>query len=324
MPSISVSKICIPFSGSGVDWVAYWASLISATVENIAPTHVVMTFPTAHTSLGATDFTVTVNAANRVVSSASWTGAVLTLVLASAVVYGDVIVVTFVTTGGTANVTNNVLSAGEVLIRAGNTVGWYDFTDATTLTVAGGLVSLWKDKLLSGRDLVAAGTARPTLGATGIVFNGTTNFMKAAAFVYNQPATIYFVGRQITWSGGQMIFYGDVVNKLSLSQSALYGTPSIDLTANNNTTNKLVLNTFGIVRCIFNAASSYIQVNNEAGDGGSCGAATFDGFTLGARYDGAAGHSNIEVKEIVCRTVSDSAGNQTDILNYLNAKYTIF
>ena len=108
-PGISVSKIPIPFfGGGGTDWDAYWASLISATVENAAPTHVVMTFPAAET-LVATDLTATVNGAARAVSSASWTGAVWTAVLASAVVYGDVVVMTFVPSGGTAAVTNNVL-----------------------------------------------------------------------------------------------------------------------------------------------------------------------------------------------------------------------
>jgi hypothetical protein len=214
-------------------------------------------------------------------------------------------------------------TAGEIIINAGNTVAWFDYTVASTLTdEGGGRISLWKDKLLSGHDLVASGTARPTLGATGIVFNGTANFMKAAAFVYNQPATIYFVGRQITFTNTDTIFDGNVAAKSNLHQTN--PSPTIALSYDNNATDKLVLNTFGIVRCIYDGASSYIQVNNEAGDGGSTGAANFDGFTLGARYDGAAGFSNIEVKEIICRTIHDNAGDQTAIINYLNGKYTIF
>ncbi len=85
-------------------WSAYWDSLISATVENAAPTHVVLTFPSANTSLVASDFTI----AGFTINSVSWAGAVLTLVLADTVIYGDVLVVTFGKTGQTANVTNNV------------------------------------------------------------------------------------------------------------------------------------------------------------------------------------------------------------------------
>ena len=110
MPGISISKMCIPFGGGGVvDWVAYWAGLISATVENAAPTHVVLTFPTAQTSLGASDFTI----AGFTISSASWTGVVLTLVLSEAVMNGQSLTVTFLKTGGTAVVINNVIGLIE-------------------------------------------------------------------------------------------------------------------------------------------------------------------------------------------------------------------
>ena len=85
-------------------WSSYWAQLISATVETAAPTEVVLTFPSAKTALGASDFTI----AGFTVSSASWTGNAITLVISPAVVYGDSIVVMFVKTGGTATVTNNV------------------------------------------------------------------------------------------------------------------------------------------------------------------------------------------------------------------------
>lgn len=88
----------------GGSWQTYWNTLISATVENAAPTNVVLTFPSARTSLGASDFTI----AGFTISSASWAGTVLTLVLTEAVIYNDTLIVTFVTTGQTANVTNNV------------------------------------------------------------------------------------------------------------------------------------------------------------------------------------------------------------------------
>jgi hypothetical protein len=87
--------------------------LISATVENAAPTHVVLTFPSAKAELVDTDFTVTVNGIARTVSSASWGGSVLTLVLDSVCFYGEPIVVTFVKTGETAAVTNNIAMVAE-------------------------------------------------------------------------------------------------------------------------------------------------------------------------------------------------------------------
>ena len=107
-------NIAINALSASQSWGSYWTTLISATVENAAPTHVVLTFPTAKTSLGASDFTCTVNGVARTVNSASWAGAVLTLVLASACVYGDIAVVTFVKTGGTTSVTNNIVAEAEL------------------------------------------------------------------------------------------------------------------------------------------------------------------------------------------------------------------
>jgi len=89
-------------------WASWWSTLISATVEDAAPTDIILTFPSAETLLDASDFTVTVDGSAVVVNSASWDGAVLTLVLASAIVVGDTVIVTFVRSGGTVDVTNNV------------------------------------------------------------------------------------------------------------------------------------------------------------------------------------------------------------------------
>jgi hypothetical protein len=106
--AVQMLKVINQQGGGSQSWESYWASLISATVENAATTHVVLTFPSAKTELTDTDFTVTVNGVARTVSSASWADAVLTLVLASDVIVGDVVVATFVKNGGTTNVTNNV------------------------------------------------------------------------------------------------------------------------------------------------------------------------------------------------------------------------
>lgn len=92
-------------------WSRYWAGLISATVEQAAPTKIVMTFSQANTSLLASDFTIagkTITLLERDV-----TNKILTLTVSVAVAYGDSLVVTFVKTGGTAAVTNNVIGIAE-------------------------------------------------------------------------------------------------------------------------------------------------------------------------------------------------------------------
>ena len=136
------------------DWVAYWATLISATVENAAPTDVVLTFPTAQTSLVATDITATINGANDPVVSASWLGGVWTVVLTSTVTYGDVVIMTFVKTGGTKAVTNNVLpswftagAVNNVLMVGDSFMRGYAATNELTLSFQALLRSALKTEL---------------------------------------------------------------------------------------------------------------------------------------------------------------------------------
>ena len=122
MPIISPTAISPHRIGkSGINWSSSWATLISATVENAAPTHVVLTFPSEGTSVAA-DITCTVNGVARVISSASWTGGVWTIVLASAVDYGDVVVMTFKLTN-TTTVTNNVFTYTALLESTGDGSG---------------------------------------------------------------------------------------------------------------------------------------------------------------------------------------------------------
>ncbi len=129
-------------SHGGTSWISYWTTLISATVENAAPTDVVLTFPSAKTSLGASDFSVTVNCFDSAITNAVWVGGVLTLTISDTIVYGDSVVVTFEKTGETANVTNNILNwvvdypaVGSVIeVSHGVTFASNQFTISKTLT----------------------------------------------------------------------------------------------------------------------------------------------------------------------------------------------
>ena len=149
-------------------WSSWGASLISATVENATPTNVVLTFPSAK-SLVDTDFTCTVNGIARVISSASWTGGVLTLVLSSAIIYSDDVVVAFVETGGTTAITNNVAAQiVTTVITTGNaqtlSLGLLDVKAGETVTVD------WGDSSTTDYTEIGNGSARTHLYATTDTF----------------------------------------------------------------------------------------------------------------------------------------------------------
>lgn len=86
----------------GISWSSYWETLISAVIEDAAPSNLVLTFP-APAIVSAADFAVSDNT----VSSLSWAGNVLTLVLGTPVIYGDTPTVNFKSLGA-KTVTNNV------------------------------------------------------------------------------------------------------------------------------------------------------------------------------------------------------------------------
>jgi hypothetical protein len=219
------------------------------------------------------------------------------------------------------------LDPAIAIINDGNTVAWYDSQDLTTITKDGSnLVSLWKDKLLSGHDLIAATTARPTWSTIGILFNGTANYMKTAAFIFSQPEFIYLVFKQITWTNGERIIDGDSVNTMDIEQGTI--TPRLSGyagTSFGNTDNtRLTLDTFGIIRVLFNGLNSKIIINNGTVVTGNSGASNAGGITIG--IDGgivSSLYAHIEIKEAIFRNVSDSSGDEALIYAYLKNKYSL-
>ena len=315
MPGISAVKTMIPFSKKGISWQAYWATLISATVENAAPTHVVLTGLAPRADVTADLFTI----AGFTISSASWTGAVFTLVVSRPVlVFDEDLTITFVKSGETGTVTNNVANDG-------NTVGWYDLdTDTITKSVAE-LISKWADKLGSGNDLLQASDIQKPLYTQDYVF-----FEKNARFVENvaipaltQPTFIYMVVKQNNWTAGNGIFDGSALFNGACYQTV--ATPTIAIRAGaasavaHNT--DLAIGSWGIVRILFNGAGSKIQVNASAATTGNPGANDMGGIRLGSM----AGYTVQScIREAIFRANADDATTEAAIYNYLENKHAFF
>ena len=210
----------------------------------------------------------------------------------------------------------------EEILTDGSTVLWVDSQENITKN-GSDLVSLWGDKSGNGNDLVqATETNRPTWNSNGILFDGVDNFMKAA-FTLNQPEFIYIVFKQVTFTNVDKVFDGNSANTGFLTQSSpspelkIYGGSALS-TGNGD----LALDTYGIVRVLFNGASSTFQINETTQITGNFGASSMGGFSLGARQDGVS-PSHIEVKEVIIRNVADSAQDEGTIYNYLADKYSI-
>ena len=230
--------------------------------------------------------------------------------------------------GSSESTASNIANAttwteGEAVIKASNTVAWFDSSDLTTITKDGSnLVSLWKDKLLSGRDLIQVnGTNQPLYEVDGILFDGIDNFMKTAGFVYDQPEFIYGVLKQVTWTSNDRLFDGIANGSGELRQTT--ATPRITAYTTTGSiafNSEFTVDTFKIVRLLFNGADSKLQINNTDATTGNAGTTSMSGFTIGA-HGGNAAFSNIKVKELILRSVADNAANETAIYNYLANKY---
>ncbi len=184
----------------------------------------------------------------------------------------------------------------------------------------------WYIEEIAGNHLIQLAVAdQPLWSVDGVLFDGVSEFMQTIAFGLIQPSFIYIVFRQITWSINDFIFDGSPVSSTGrFIQDTL--TPGLTIRAGglpSAINNNLALNTFGIARALFNGAASTFQINETPQLAGNYGANNMDGFSLGARGDGGANWSNIEVKETILRNIADTAPNQTIIYNYLANKYSI-
>ncbi len=199
-----------------------------------------------------------------------------------------------------------------------NLAAWYRFHRGITNT--SGRVSSWADMSGNSRPLIqATAAARPTLMSTGeIVFNGVDQAL-GAAFTLAQPATIYMLFRQITWTSGDIILDGST-GTAKLTQSS--GTQGIVADAGSalaaGTAIGLGLN-YGVLCVVFNGTSSVYQ---SAGGGpsvtitGDAGAGTPGGITLGS--DRSAGNfANIGVRELAVYSRAHDAPTRLQVLRYM-------
>lgn len=188
----------------------------------------------------------------------------------------------------------------------------------------------WRDQSGNGNSLTQVDTARPLLktntlnGKSTILFDGTNDWMSAAPFTLSNASTVYFVGKQVTWTENDWIWDGNTADVMELyTQTA---TPQVNMAAGGGliTSTAFAADTFAIVTAVYDGASSLFQVNNETAATGTMGSFTAGGFYLGIAGGAAAGPSNIQVAEILIYSVGHNAAQRTAVKTYLNNKYAIF
>lgn len=180
-------------------------------------------------------------------------------------------------------------------------------------------VSQWNDATPNANHLVqATGGAQPVLQADGsILFNGSSQYLKASAFTLNMPETVYLAFKQVSWTLTGTAFDGNTMNSMRLYQgNGGSGSPELDIFAGTAgpITMAALLGTYAAVAAVYNGTSSLLQVNQgppatAAGNVSGNGA----GFTLGA-HGGNLQFGNIQAREAIAFAGAHNAYVRTRIV----------
>lgn len=194
-----------------------------------------------------------------------------------------------------------------------------------TINTTGGLGA----RICGARDLVNMTVANQpilTIAATGnyLTFDGSNDYLKAAAFAQPQPVTRMTAGSQVTWTSGDYLWDGaSAANTGALIQTT--ATPQLNLNAGSSVAanTDFTLNTNFIFTEIINGASSSLQADKLTATTGNAGAGVPNGITIGASgATPAANFGNITFSERVSYG-SLTAAQIAAVQQYLARKWSI-
>jgi hypothetical protein len=175
----------------------------------------------------------------------------------------------------------------------------------------------WPDATEYGRNLQLFNT--PTISATSVLFNGTNQRGKTAAFTFNQPLLMGMRVKQVTWTGNDYLCDGNVIATMGLQQTNAGTPPQLSMYAGAvvGPNAALPVGTFGALLAGYNGASSFLRANSTTVTG-DVGAGNAGGFSLACLAD-LSSFANIEVEEIVLVSGMPSAANLDLLATYLQS-----
>lgn len=195
------------------------------------------------------------------------------------------------------------------------------FVCATGQTVTINSTGATGARICGARDSyqgVAANQPVLTIAATGnyLTFDGSNDYLKAAAFPLAQPTTVYLVGSQVTWTSGDYILDGNSLASGAILQNV--GTPTIQIHAGSNTANNAgwAVGTNAVITAVFNGAASSDRVNRLAAVVANAGAGNMGGLTLGAAGNASA-PANITVSAVLVYAAAHDFSTQNRVINLL-------
>mgnify|MGYP000934352857 CR=1 FL=1 len=177
-------------------------------------------------------------------------------------------------------------------------------------------------RISGARDLyqgTAANQPILTIAAAGnyLTFDGSNDYLKAAAFALAQPETVYFVGSQVTWTSGDAFFDGNALgNGMAVAQNSL--TPALSLFAGTQISDLIApaLNARSVISAVFSGAASFLRLNRAAAASASVGVESGNGFTLGCVRN-TTGFANITAQEVLVYSGAHDKATQERVIAML-------
>lgn len=161
--------------------------------------------------------------------------------------------------------------------------------------------------------------------ATSLYFDGTDDYIGAAAFSLSQPQSIYLVGQQVSWTAADTFFDGRNANTMALIQDDTGGgSPNLlafsaTATARNG---GLGIGSTGLITTVFNGASSLLRVNRGTASTGNTGERSpgAQGVVLGIRGT-LANAANLRANEFAVYAAAHDAATQDRFALYAGSKW---
>jgi lysophospholipase L1-like esterase len=260
--------------------------------------------------------------------------------------------ITFVSATGTITLHNAVFATNESVIihyREGatdisifspgdvpNMFGWWDVTDATKRTVAGGLVTSLTDKSGNGRTMnQKSGGTFPSFSASGgpsslpaMTYVNGNEIVTSTFTAVSQPITVYVVLKQNSHNSSTQNFVMSFNNSngfqfQQIARSA--GNSTVMFAGNNFPKNANGYQTqWAVYRMTFKNDTSILKINDEIYQRtgysvGLAGGSTMNLIGVGPYYRTA----SASISEIIVYTGTMSNANDSAIVNHLMSKYGI-
>lgn len=187
-------------------------------------------------------------------------------------------------------------------------------------------VSSWKDQIGS-RDLTVA-TNKPKWfdnqvnSYPSIRFDGTNDYLSESGGTIAQPAHVWMIVKQKSWSSGDCLIGGVTSPSADIQQSASSSRTRIEID-NFGPELNTPLNLWFLLGALIASPAKYFYNDGVIATGGT-GTNTFNGgITLGAERSGWS-FANIEVAELAIYTILITGGDRTTLMNYFNDRYIIW